>query len=91
MRNEQSQANTLIYSRDVSGFHEEFCQADLSQVSKYIIERDTYGARFSIVVVAEGAKPVGGAVSVVEEASGTFVERLGGMGPTENDSKIRAA
>ncbi len=52
---------------------------DLSKVSKYIIERDTYGARFSIVVVAEGAKPVGGAVSVVEEASGTFVERLGGM------------
>jgi phosphofructokinase-like protein len=52
---------------------------DLSKISAYIIERDTFGARFSIVVVAEGAKPVGGAVSVVEPASAAFVERLGGM------------
>ena len=52
---------------------------DLSKIANYIIERDTFGARFSIVVVAEGAKPVGGAVSVVEPASEAFVERLGGM------------
>lgn len=52
---------------------------DLTKVARRIVERDTYGARFSIVVVAEGAKPVGGKVSVVQEASGEYVERLGGI------------
>ena len=52
---------------------------DLSKVAKHIVDRDTFGARFSIVVVAEGAKPVGGQVSVVQPASGALVERLGGM------------
>ena len=32
------------------------------------MERDRLGARFSIVVVAEGAKPVGGKVSLIREA-----------------------
>jgi 6-phosphofructokinase 1 len=53
---------------------------DLTKVAHRIVERDSWGARFSIVVVAEGAKPVGGKVSVVEEASGAYVERLGGIG-----------
>jgi 6-phosphofructokinase 1 len=52
---------------------------DLSKVAKHIVDRDTFGARFSIVVVAEGAKPVGGEVSVVQPASCALVERLGGM------------
>jgi phosphofructokinase-like protein len=52
---------------------------DLSKVAKHIVDRDTFGARFSIVVVAEGAKPVGGEVSVVQPASGALVERLGGI------------
>jgi len=52
---------------------------DLAKVAERIMQRDTYGARFSIVVVAEGATPVGGKVSVVKEASGAVVERLGGM------------
>jgi 6-phosphofructokinase 1 len=52
---------------------------DLSKVAARIVERDSYGARFSIVVVAEGAKPVGGTVSVIQEASGEYVERLGGI------------
>jgi 6-phosphofructokinase 1 len=51
---------------------------DVQKVADRIRERDAMGARFSIVVVAEGAKPVGGKVSVVKEASGAFVERLGG-------------
>ena len=42
--------------------------------------RERFGARFSIVVAAEGAKPVGGKVSLVKEAQGEFVERLGGIG-----------
>ena len=52
---------------------------DLSKVAKHIIDRDTFGARFSIVVVAEGAKPVGGEVSVMTPASDGIVERLGGV------------
>ncbi len=33
---------------------------DLKKVAERILARDAFGARFSIVVVAEGAKPVGG-------------------------------
>jgi 6-phosphofructokinase 1 len=55
---------------------------DLEKVAARIRARDAFGARFSIVVVAEGARPVGGMVSVVKEASGEYVERLGGMGPS---------
>ena len=53
---------------------------DLDQVAACIRGRDTWGARFSIVVVAEGAKPLGGKVSVVAEAQGVSPERLGGAG-----------
>jgi 6-phosphofructokinase 1 len=53
---------------------------DLEKIAQRIRERDSLGARFSIVVVAEGAKPVGGQVSLVRAASGEFVERLGGIG-----------
>jgi 6-phosphofructokinase 1 len=52
---------------------------DVSKVAKHIIDRDTFGARFSIVVVAEGAKPVGGEVSVMTPASEGIAERLGGI------------
>ena len=53
---------------------------DLEKVAKCILDRETWGARFSIVVVAEGAQPKGGGVSLVEEASLGHVERLGGVG-----------
>jgi ATP-dependent phosphofructokinase / diphosphate-dependent phosphofructokinase len=53
---------------------------DLQKVAAHILRRDELGARFSIVVVAEGAKPVGGDVSVLRKASGEYVERLGGVG-----------
>ncbi len=53
---------------------------DLQNVAAVLRRREELGARFSIVVVAEGAKPVGGAVSVVKHASGEYVERLGGVG-----------
>jgi ATP-dependent phosphofructokinase / diphosphate-dependent phosphofructokinase len=52
---------------------------DLEKVAARIRARDAHGARFSIVVVAEGAKPVGGAVSLVRAARGEYVERLGGV------------
>jgi 6-phosphofructokinase 1 len=52
---------------------------DLEKVAQRIRERDKMGARFSIVVAAEGAKPVGGRVTLLKEANGAFVERLGGV------------
>jgi phosphofructokinase-like protein len=59
---------------------------DLHKVAEQIRARDAYGARFSIVVVAEGARPVDGEVSLLRAASGEYVERLGGMG-----AKVTAA
>jgi ATP-dependent phosphofructokinase / diphosphate-dependent phosphofructokinase len=53
---------------------------DIDIVARRIKERDSYGARFSIVVVAEGAVPKGGKVSLVKAADGGYVERLGGVG-----------
>src|SRR3954463_3080733 len=53
---------------------------DLEKVAQCILTREQKGARFSIVVVAEGARPVHGKVSVVAEAHGGYAERLGGAG-----------
>ncbi|MBM3821099.1 MAG: ATP-dependent 6-phosphofructokinase [Acidimicrobiia bacterium] len=53
---------------------------DLDRVVQCIRDRDAWGARFSIVVVAEGARPKGGAISLVEEARDGQAERLGGVG-----------
>ncbi len=53
---------------------------DLSLVAQRLRERDEWGAHFSIVVVAEGAFPAGGTVALLEEASDSHVERLGGIG-----------
>src|SRR5215203_320654 len=52
---------------------------DMDRVADCIRQRETYGARFSIVVVAEGAKPIGGKVSLIKAAEGSYVERLGGV------------
>jgi phosphofructokinase-like protein len=53
---------------------------DLEKVAKCIRDRDAWGARFSIVVVAEGAVPIGGSHSVVQAARAGYAERLGGAG-----------
>jgi 6-phosphofructokinase 1 len=53
---------------------------DLSKVAERIAAREKWGARFHIVVVAEGAKPRGGTTSVVEEGKPGIAERLGGAG-----------
>jgi len=53
---------------------------DIEQVAGHLIARERWGARFSIVVVAEGAARVGGARSVMKEAELGTVERLGGIG-----------
>jgi len=51
---------------------------DLHRVAERILERDRWGARFSIVVTAEGAHPAGEGRSVVTRAADR-VERLGGI------------
>src|SRR4051812_9875331 len=53
---------------------------DISRVAERLVARDKWGAKFSIVVVAEGAFPLGGKLSLVEAAHGSFAERLGGIG-----------
>jgi 6-phosphofructokinase 1 len=55
---------------------------DLQKVADHIKARENYGARFSIVVVAEGAKPIGGKVSIVKEGTPAIAERLGGIAAT---------
>jgi phosphofructokinase-like protein len=52
---------------------------NLEAVARRIRERDALGARFSIVVAAEGAKPIGGKATLLKAAQGEFVERLGGV------------
>ncbi len=53
---------------------------DIAHVAARLRDRDQWGARFSIVVVAEGAFPKGGTPSLLESAHGGFAERLGGIG-----------
>ena len=54
-------------------------QFDLEPVAATIQQREERGAKFSIVVVAEGARPKGGEVSVLGKAVGQ-AEKLGGIG-----------
>jgi 6-phosphofructokinase 1 len=51
----------------------------MEPIAETILQRDRNGARFTIVVVAEGAKPVGGEVTVQGQAIGQAVQ-LGGVG-----------
>jgi 6-phosphofructokinase 1 len=53
---------------------------DLESVAQCIRNRDAWGARFSIVVVAEGAHARDQRAAVIEEAHKGHVERLGGEG-----------
>lgn len=48
-------------------------------VAEKILRREEEGRMFSIIVVAEGARPVGGNVSVLSHEAGR-AERLGGIG-----------
>ena len=52
---------------------------DIKAVAAALLRRERGGARYSIVVVAEGAAPKGGAMSTVEKQAGRS-ERLGGIG-----------
>src|SRR4030043_1791521 len=52
---------------------------DLQKVAQKVLDRQERGSMFSIVVVAEGAIPKGGSVSIISRESGR-AERLGGCG-----------
>ncbi|HEY7395483.1 MAG TPA: ATP-dependent 6-phosphofructokinase [Gemmatimonadaceae bacterium] len=52
---------------------------DLHRVCEKIMSRDRAGRHFSIVVVAEGAFPKGGAVSLIGESLPGQARRLGGL------------
>ena len=52
---------------------------DIDIVAERLRARDKWGAKFSIVVVAEGAFPKGGSAVLQEAANETHVERLGGI------------
>ena len=53
---------------------------DIEKVAARLRERDRWGAKFSVVVVAEGAFPKGGSQLLVQAASSGHLERLGGIG-----------
>jgi len=53
---------------------------DLSKVAAKIVERETHGRQYSLVVVAEGAQMADGQRSVAEAAEIGHQERLGGIG-----------
>ena len=52
---------------------------EVEHLAETILQRDRTGSRFTIVVVAEGARPVGGEVTVIGHAVGQAVQ-LGGVG-----------
>ena len=53
---------------------------DIAKVAERITARERFGARFSIVVVAEGAKPIGGTATIARAGDAGTAERLGGIG-----------
>ncbi|MFA9461772.1 6-phosphofructokinase [Thiohalorhabdus methylotrophus] len=61
---------------------------DADSLCEQVKERAREGATFSIIAVAEGAKPKGGDVSVLQEGSGVYQPQLGGIG-TQVAEKLR--
>jgi len=53
---------------------------DIEKVCEKIAAREAAGRKFSIVVVAEGAKPLGGEILLLERRAAGTVDRLGGIG-----------
>ena len=53
---------------------------NLETVAQHILSRERLGARFSIVVAAEGARAVGASHIVLRQGSASVAERLGGIG-----------
>lgn len=62
---------------------------DMERVCDKILEREARGRRFSIVVVAEGARPRGGERVLLDTAGVGTVERLGGIAAAVADAITR--
>jgi ATP-dependent phosphofructokinase / diphosphate-dependent phosphofructokinase len=62
---------------------------DFEKIVECLKRRDERGARFSIVVVAEGARPKDGSVSVIQKAQPGHAERLGGAAKFCGDELAR--
>jgi 6-phosphofructokinase 1 len=52
---------------------------DIAKVAEVVLDRERRGRSYTVVLVAEGAKPVGGEISVLGKAVGQ-AEKLGGIG-----------
>jgi 6-phosphofructokinase 1 len=59
---------------------------DIAEVMRKIIGRKKAGCHSSIIVVAEGAKPVGGEMTVLEKDSSGYALRLSGIGNSVGDA-----
>lgn len=53
---------------------------DIEKLTAHLSARDRAGHHYSIVIVAEGANPLGGERVLHEKAGAGYVERLGGIG-----------
>lgn len=54
---------------------------DINKVAQKVMQRKNAGKSFSILVVAEGAKPLGGEMSILNKTESNYVHiRLGGAG-----------
>ena len=53
---------------------------DINKVAEKVMERERAGRYFSVIVVAEGAKPIDGEYTVVAHKTKGQMERLGGVG-----------
>jgi phosphofructokinase-like protein len=53
---------------------------DVAQIARHVCAREHLGAKFSIVVAAEGARPIGGSYTFQQEESAVAAARLGGIG-----------
>lgn len=61
----------------------------IKHVCKTILNRYEQGTRFSIVIVAEGAKAAGKKRSVIQASEGGSIERLGGIGTQVGEAIMR--
>ncbi|MBK8003559.1 MAG: ATP-dependent 6-phosphofructokinase [Gemmatimonadetes bacterium] len=53
---------------------------DIEKVCEKVRQRERLGRHFTMVVVGEGAKPIGGEVQLIERRAAGTVDRLGGVG-----------
>jgi len=65
---------------------------DIEKVCEKVMARDRAGRKFSIIVVAEGATPLGGTESIIGESLPGQAKRLGGLaGPLAREIQRRTA